>query len=862
MKTIVSIFVKCLLLTILVMVSFMQTMAQNDVVRSQTIEEYNGKSYFLHRVAAQQTLYSIAKAYGITVEGLLIENPDARSGLRTNQVLRIPASKAAAGQELPEKKPQPAQQQNDDYDYLYHVAGKNETYKYLSEVYLIRENLIRTANPGIKEPFTEGDYVLVPITKKEKNTTSPESRYKRSTYDPYLQPPPKSPASPDPRLLTTNTKVETISPFDAPLNPGTPQRQNNKQTEKPVEPKENLSVSTSNIHIVKPKETLFSIAAQYGISQEKLLATNPGISQNLRAGQVLKLPLEEPVAAIEPGSDPDSATIHTVAKGETLYKISRQYGISPDELTKYNQGLTQSLSVGQKIKIPKKKTNEAFLIHRVDERQKSKNLAKEYGISEKELNKANPSIGNEVFPNQKVRIPLDRKQGTLPLQPEISKNQQEKTMQETALKPETVEAAEDCDPNPDGKTIHIALMLPLYLEKVEALKNNSGNNDESRLLPLRFLSFYKGFMMAADSLAKTTDIKVQIKVYDVDQSIAKAEKALQDQWLEHVDLIIGPFHSQSFDKIANFARERGIMIVNPVSPRKEILDQNSYVVKIKPDPSVQFDQLAAFIAQRYPDAKIFIYHARSNRFANEANTLKAALEKKLPSEVSIRNGDLARKLRRSSDLNFQTNTEGKWIDMSELQFNEDGNTRFPNTISLLSYDRDSLRFFKKNATIARDNIVIALGDDRVFAMEFLNKLNQNADNLAVKFIGLPNWTEFDNLFNEILLRLDAHFMTEGNINWDFPEVKNFIMQYRQSYQTEPDHYAFEGFDIGWYFMEYKRQYGSAAMNCIEKKPMKLLHTHFHFRQNSEDSGYENTYWDIIKYENYSIIPLRNSYFYP
>lgn len=859
-------FLKYLLIILFGLYGISSVLSQNEIAVSRAVMEYNGKNYYLHRVEEQQTLSAIARAYGIPAESILIENPDARKGLRNNQVLRIPASKAPKGAELTKNLPQPTTAITDEYEYVYHVAGRDENFRYLAGIYLVQEALIRNANKGMKEPFREGDYVLVPISKKQTSPTETESRFKRSNYDPYTHNNPQPRNLPDPKQLVSENKVVTVSPFDSPLNPVNPPEQTGRQYNRPASSVGPETPIDEGVHVVKPNETLKSIAADKKISPEALLAANPGINTGLRIGQILKLPdTQKPILEQQPITD--TIEIHVVNKGETLFRISRQYGVSVDELKNHNPGLTESISAGQKIRIPKKKTTDNYLIYQVTERQKSKNLARDFGLTPEELQKANPSMGSEVFPNQKLRIPTERKGGMQPVQPvetpELSQVSAYTTDTSTTSEPKNKPQPLPCESTNDyiAKEFKVALLLPLYLEKVDALRSGSGS-DESRLQPLRFLPFYKGFVLAADSLARSSTLRTVIRVFDVDQSNDKINRCLNDPWMKQADLIVGPFHSQPFAKMAEFAKNNGILIVNPMSNRQEILTDNPFVVKIKPDPVEQYSQLAALIANRYPNARIFIYHPRPTTFADEARQLQKVLKERLPVEVKIRNSELARSLRRSDDLSYQVYSDGKWLDLSDLQIHENESTTFSNEIEVLAYSSDSLRYLRKNGSSVRTNIVIALGDDRVFAMELMNKLNQVADKLPVKFFGLPEWDKFDNLFVEIMQRLDAHFINDGFIAYDQPNIKEFISQYRNKFQTEPDDYAFEGFDIAWAFLKYLSLYGPGYPDCLAKQEFQGLQTHFHFKQGAKGSGIENIYWNFYKLENYANQPLRNAFFYP
>ncbi|MCC7317789.1 MAG: LysM peptidoglycan-binding domain-containing protein [Bacteroidales bacterium] len=852
-----------LIWVLLLFLPFASAFAQNEIAISQIVEQYNGKSYYLHKVESQQTLYGIAKAYGITVEALMNENSESRSGIRVNQILRIPMSRTTTGQNPPQANAMVSNPNDAEYDYVYHVAGKNENFKYLSDVYLVNESLIRNANPSIRAPFTEGDYVLIPITKKDNRPPVTDSRFKRSGYDPYNQPLPKGSSPKETPQLPPPSKIETVSPFDAPLRGNTSNEQNVQYNETPVSASETATITKKNIHVVKPKETLFSISQKYQISQRQLMESNPGLQEKLKVGQVLKLP-EYEVQSIAPSVSGDTLESHIVAKGETLYQISRRYGVGVDNLKRTNTNLSESLKVGQKILIPKKKITEAYLIHKVESQQKTRQLAKDYGLSQRELEAYNPSIGSQVFPNQKVRIPLINTKGSHPVFPDEVKRE-DKTAhlaenEQADMPNENLTTACTPDPKMLSQRFKVALMLPLQLDKAGLSGATFKPTDENLQTALRFLPFYKGFVLAADSMSRVKGLNIEIKVYDVGQSAAAAEAILNDPSMQQTDLIVGPFFNQPFKIMADFALKHEIMIVNPMSQRREILENNPYVIKVKPDPSTQLEQLASLIANRYPTAKVFIY--QSHRFKNveEVKQLQEILTTKLPAEVRLQNEELSRQLRRNSDLSFNSNVEGKWIDISNLQSNPEGFTTFPNEIKLLSYDNDSLRFFRKNASLARENIVIAYGDDRVFAMEFLNKLNQLSENLPVKLIGLPNWAGFDNLFNESLLRLNTHFFNIGFITYESTTTTNFIQSYRSTYSTEPDQYSFEGFDMAWYFLHFMQQYGSKSLQCLPYYPMKLLNTEYHFVPLETTNGFENTYWDIYKYENYSTIPIANPYF--
>ncbi len=124
--------------------------------------------------------------------------------------------------------------------------------------------------------------------------------------------------------------------------------------------------STQLTYVVRKGDYLGKIAARNGVSVSQIKQWNNLRSNNLRIGQRLVIykggaPKTTAVASTAKTSSSASAssgqsgyTTYTVRKGDTLYKIASRYpGVSSNDIMKYN-GISSSIKVGQKIKIPQK----------------------------------------------------------------------------------------------------------------------------------------------------------------------------------------------------------------------------------------------------------------------------------------------------------------------------------------------------------------------------------------------------------------------------------------------------------------------------------------------------------------------------
>ena len=114
-----------------------------------------------------------------------------------------------------------------------------------------------------------------------------------------------------------------------------------------TKPEDMVVPSYVNYKVVKG-DTLYSIAKKFGVSVDSIINDNSLKSNNLSIGQNLKIRSNEVEECF--GEDIPSST-YTVVKGDSLYSISKKFGVSVDSLKKKNNLSSNLLSVGQILKI-------------------------------------------------------------------------------------------------------------------------------------------------------------------------------------------------------------------------------------------------------------------------------------------------------------------------------------------------------------------------------------------------------------------------------------------------------------------------------------------------------------------------------
>jgi LysM repeat protein len=104
------------------------------------------------------------------------------------------------------------------------------------------------------------------------------------------------------------------------------------------------------IHKVDEKETLYSIARRYGATVDGIMQSNPGLGGTLEIGQILKVPYSKPIAAAPVAS---GGKTHKVAPKETMYSISKMYGVSVEDIRRWNNLTDNSISIDQELVVRK-----------------------------------------------------------------------------------------------------------------------------------------------------------------------------------------------------------------------------------------------------------------------------------------------------------------------------------------------------------------------------------------------------------------------------------------------------------------------------------------------------------------------------
>ena len=159
-------------------------------------------------------------------------------------------------------------------------------------------------------------------------------------------------------------------------------------------PNKKTDVTTSE-YVVSKGDTLYGIAQKFGTTVDNLKSINNLTTDSLAIGQILKIPSEEV----------SSTNTYTVKSGDTLYGIASKYNTTVDELKSLNNLTSNTLSIGQTLKIPSGTTSNNTSTYTVVKGDTLYGIANKYNTTVDELKSLNNLTNNTLSIGEVLKVP-------------------------------------------------------------------------------------------------------------------------------------------------------------------------------------------------------------------------------------------------------------------------------------------------------------------------------------------------------------------------------------------------------------------------------------------------------------------------
>ncbi|HPW90091.1 MAG TPA: LysM peptidoglycan-binding domain-containing protein [Paludibacteraceae bacterium] len=408
-------------------------------------------------------------------------------------------------------------------------------------------------------------------------------------------------------------------------------------------------------YTVEPKDGLYAISRKFGVSQADLHACNKGLESGLKIGQIILVPVVGPVAQENPTS---GFITHEVLPKQTLYSLSRQYGMSIDELVANNPEVASGLKIGMQLKIPVKvpiatkqtakapapplpviskptakiekeeKKTTMKKTHVVQRKETLYSISRQYNVTVDDLVQANKITSIKV--GQELIIPEPQK-------PDTTIEEASIVVVESpvlAINKADLDLIENHQPiassTQDPNTLRIAVLLPFMLETpyIDASVNY-------------FWDFYRGVLLGLNEVKKS-GISVDLYTFDIEKNQPTLDSILRLPILKSMDLIIGPAYSNQVAAVSKFSRDNRIHMIVPFTSKIEARDSHEYVLQFNPSQDALLPMVAQTIADRFSSSNVIIArftgkHDKANLLADEVMKALSA-KRKTYREIQLGNG--------------------------------------------------------------------------------------------------------------------------------------------------------------------------------------------------------------------------------
>lgn len=350
------------------------------------------------------------------------------------------------------------------------------------------------------------------------------------------------------------------------------------------------------VHRVKEGDTIYSLSQVYGVSQESIIEVN-GIKDNeIRLGSMLYVPHVEGNSEAEAEKEEKAQSksekkrgksskivaqesdVHIVVAGETLYSLSRKYGLAEQELLDLNSLKDHTdIKAGMMLRVKKGADDEA----RTNEGD--------------DLNSGGASGGADS--GNEVNV---GKEGVSSAEGEQSDNVEANEALQEAVEAEAEPAQPAFTAVTPNTMLRVTLLLPFHA-RGEAKEN--------------IVDFYRGVLLAMEDL-KSAGYSIELTVLDTKRNAEHISDMIEYGELD-TQLIIGPVYSEEFSPLLAYAEERNIPVVSPL----QYVDYASPVLFNMPAPqSLKGEGVAGLLDGSREVVKIYASN-NDSAFINEVNAI-------------------------------------------------------------------------------------------------------------------------------------------------------------------------------------------------------------------------------------------------
>ena len=513
---------------------------------------------------------------------------------------------------------------------------------------------------------------------------------------------------------------------------------------------------------------------------------------------------------------------HVVLERQTLYGISRAYGVSEEDLYRANPSLRETgLQKNAILLIPVadnaasdskdepqvQTQTKGYTEHTVKWYEDIDDIAEKYNVSVKEIMEMNGLDSRKLKTRQILRIPV---KGVVPAEGDEVRAAADSLATDLTPGLEDDDAEEDAEENevetfviPDKPIVSVTDKELLRLRVKDQV-------DFSLILPLKAgssssdanMDFYSGVLMALRDLEKE-GLKVNMHVYDLAAGMPSTEALCRS------DFVLGPVASRDIEAVLQRVEGR-VPVISPLDQKAASLAANyDNFIQAPAAADYQYEDLAAWLQQDLEETDRVIFITEKGA----GNTTAS---------VAIRSA-LAKRGIEYQILSYAI-VEGRSI---------------PNTLS---------GYMSKSAT----NRVVVASESEAFMGDAVRNLGiMLGKGYEVVMYAPSKVRTFDTIEGSSYHDASLHISTAYHVDYADPAVNTFVRSYRALFRTEPTQFAFQGYDTARFFVLRSARYGGNWPRLMGRERSSGLHTDFLFEPSMNGNSANQAVRRIVFQKDYS-----------
>ena len=341
----------------------------------------------------------------------------------------------------------------------------------------------------------------------------------------------------------------------------------------------------------------------------------------------------------------------------------------------------------------------------------------------------------------------------------------------------------------DSRAFSVAFMLPFYVDAPDSVMN------KNRKFQKASVQFYRGALLAIDSI-KRFGLWADIEFYDVYQDTNTVTSAIKKMDQSKPDICIGPLFKESIAKTIKTLGRSSTHFVMPVQQSPKILLLDKDISKVVPGAATEWGYLASYLLQQEKVSECVLIHSGNQEETKLLNAFKDEWKR-------LKGGLL-------TELNLK--------EIADLE-----------RLKIMLADRSN-------------HVVIFPSSDE----SAIRKMITEFGSYSLRLFGHEKWLPISDIILEIPSGFNVSALKSNYLDVTDLDVINWIENYRITYKSEPDEFAFLGYDVTMYYLCGLLQFGEDITSHLNSINAPMISHVFDFVSTGAESGFENRHTHIIQ----------------